>query len=306
MITLRQLKYFEALARVGHFGRAAEECAVSQPALSMQIQELEATLGVGLVERKRGHVELTVEGAEVLDRARKVLNDVGDIVEFAQQSGEGLGGSMRFGVIPTIAPYVLPHLLPAVRQTYPGLALHVRETQTDNLLSELVQGRQDLLLLALPVEVKDIETLALFEDRFLLAVPSEPVIYEDGRITQADLVDEELLLLEEGHCLRSQALDFCSLVRPEVMQNFGATSLSTLMQMVANGYGVTMLPELCRATEVHDPRIRLVRFAEPAPRRLIGLAWRNGSPRAEAFAEFGTLISEVCNTSLEQATNGAA
>ncbi len=306
MITLRQLRYFEALARVGHFGRAAEECAVSQPALSMQIQELEASLGIGLVERKRGHVDLTVEGKEILERARRVLADVGDIAEFAQQCGEGLGGTLRLGVIPTIAPYVLPRLLPAVREHYAGLTLQIRETQTDTLIAELQQGQLDVLLLALPVEEKDIESKPLFEDHFVLAVPSEPDIYGDRQITQADLVDEELLLLEEGHCLRAQTLDFCSLARPETMQNFGAASLTTLMQMVANGYGVTLLPELCRDLEAHDPRIRLIRFADPAPGRMIGLAWRKASPRAEAFSELGDLIGEICAVHLQATTESAA
>lgn len=294
MITIRQLRYFEALARVGHFGRAAEACAVSQPALSMQIQELEGLLGITLVERARGRVELTPEGREILGRARAVLNDVNDIVELAEQSSHGLGGSIRFGMIPTMAPYVLPVVLPELRKRYPGLELLVRETQTDVLLGELQQGQLDVLLLALPIEQKDVEVRPLFEDRFVLAVPSEPDIYGDRKITPEDLADEELLLLEEGHCLRDQALDFCTLVRPETMRSFGATSLSTIMQMVANGYGVTMLPEMSRAMEARETRVKLVRFAPPEPRRTVGLAWRKSSPRGDAFAELGALITELC------------
>lgn len=293
MITLRQLRYLDALARHGHFGRAAEECAVTQPALSMQIQELEATLGVSLVERRRGGVELTTEGREIVRRGNRVLCEVFDLVDFAEHHGKGLEGRLRIGVIPTISPYLLPGILAALGENHPNAKMQLRETQTDTLIAELRQGLLDVLLLALPIDETGIVTLPLFEDRFLLAVPKSKGIGETGRANQDMLLSNELLLLEEGHCLREQALDFCKLVRPELLHSFGATSLTTLLQLVANGLGVTLVPELCLSSETRDPRVALLRFEKPEPRRLIGLAWRESSPRADAFKSLGQLIVGV-------------
>ena len=292
MISFKQLRYFDAVARTSHFGKAAEHCAVTQPALSMQIQELEKFLGVQLIERGRSGAMLTEAGREVAGRASKVLAELRDIVDYARRQG-GLAGPLHLGVIPSIAPYVLPALLPMVRDTYPDLELHLRETQTQHLLDELVDGHLDLLLLALPVEHAEIETAKLFTDRFLLAMPKWRRITNRVRATPELLQQDRLLLLEEGHCLRDQALAFCELRRVDNIDTFGASNLSTIVQMVANGLGLTLLPELAVDLEVRRGDIHLMRFIDPQPRRTIGLAWRKSSPRKRHFAELGKLITQA-------------
>lgn len=293
MLSLKQLKYFDAVARLRHFGRAAEQCAVTQPALSMQIQELEKELGVTLIERRRGGVMLTEAGREIAGRAARVLADTRDIVDLARRQGELLSGPLHLGVIPSIAPYVLPALLPRVRDRFPDVNLHLRETQTHQLLRELTDGGLDLLLLALPIEAPDIETAALFTDRFLLAMPRAREVSHGIHATPDLLEQDRLLLLEEGHCLRDQALSFCNLRRVDNIDTFGASNLSTIVQMVANGLGMTLLPELSIGLECRHGDIRLMRFADPQPHRVIGLAWRRSSPRKRHFAELGKLITSV-------------
>jgi LysR family hydrogen peroxide-inducible transcriptional activator len=299
MISLKQLRYFEAVVRAGHFGRAAEQCAVTQPALSMQVQELEQFLGLQLLERGRGGVILTEGGKEIARRASQVLVDVRDIVDFARQQGGTLSGPLGFGVIPSVAPYILPQLLPTIRNTFPDLDLHIRETQTQLLLRELVDGGLDLLLLALPVEHPEVETVRLFEDRFLLAMPPSYQVSNYVRATPDLLEGDRLLLLEEGHCMRDQALAFCSLQRVGNINTFGASSLSTLVQMVANGLGMTLLPELSVPLEGKRGDIRLMRFADPEPQRVIGLAWRKSSPRKRHFMQLGEMIAAAGKQKLE-------
>lgn len=305
MLTLRQLRYLESLARHRHFGRAAEECSVTQPALSMQIQELEQGLELTLVERRRGKIGLTREGEEIVGRARRVLNEVRDIVDYARHCGKGLEGPLRLGVIPSIAPYLLPSVLPVLKERHPKLELSVRETQTGVLLEELLQGALDVLLLALPVTVRGIDTMPLFQDRFLLAIPSGLASKAEPRVSRDFVMGQELLLLEEGHCLRDQALDYCAMARPETMKSFGATSLTTLLQLVANGQGVTLLPELCLPEEARDNRVSLLRFVEPEPAREVGLAWRSNCPRADAFAALGRVIGETRSRGGRQRTSRA-
>jgi LysR family hydrogen peroxide-inducible transcriptional activator len=290
MISLKQLRYFDAVARVRHFGKAAEQCAVTQPALSMQIQELEKTLGVQLVERSRGGVMLTEAGREIAGRATRILAETRDIVDFARRQGNVLSGPLHLGVIPSVAPYVLPALLPLVRDNFPDLDLHLRETQTQHLVDELLDGGLDLLLLALPVEHPEVETIKLFNDRFLLAMPKSRRISNRIRATPDLLQQDRLLLLEEGHCLRDQALSFCNLRRVDNIDTFGASNLSTIVQMVANGLGMTLLPELSIKLECRQDDIHLMRFTDPQPRRVVGLAWRRSSPRKRHFVEFGKLI----------------
>jgi len=291
MVSLKQLKYFDAVARSRHFGKAAEHCAVTQPALSMQIQELEKFLGVQLLERGRSGVMLTESGKEIAERAARVLADVRDIVDVARQQGSVLTGPLGLGVIPSVAPYILPQLLPMMRDAFPDLDLHIRESQTQTLVSELLDGQLDVLLLALPVDHPDIETLRLFDDRFLLAMASSHRMSNRVKATPDLLETEKLLLLEEGHCMREQALAFCSLRRIENINTFGASSLSTLVQMVANGLGMTLLPELAVPLESRRGDIRLMRFADPEPQRVIGLAWRRSSPRKRHFEELGQMIA---------------
>jgi LysR family hydrogen peroxide-inducible transcriptional activator len=304
MITLRQLHYFTALVRHRHFGQAASACAVSQPALSMQIKELEREVGVDLVERRGGEFALTVTGAEVARRAERILASARDLVDFGRHR-ELLSGRLRLGAIPTLAPYLLPKLLPRLKSTYKTLQLELRETQTSQLVYDLIAGELDCALLALPAEYPEIETLALFEDRFLLAVPSsEPMPRRPLKVS--DLHQRRLLLLEEGHCLRDQALAFCAAKGRESTAAFGSTSLTTVMQMVANGYGVTLLPEIAGQAEFHDKRVSLRRFAAPEPGRTIGLAWRTTSPRQRDFEALGEAVKAAIRKRPKSAAAGAA
>ena len=295
MITLKQLRYLSALSRHGHFGKAARACAVTQPALSMQIQELEAELGVPLVERRPGEAILTDVGLEVARRAERVLAATRDLADFARHRGRLLTGRLQLGVIPSIAPYVLPQILPVLQRRHPDLRVELRETQTHMLLEELTRGALDVVMLALPVEDAEVETTKLFDDPFLLAVPSTDRRPANVRVDSHDIDMERLILLEEGHCLRDQALAFCSNARRDA--RLGATSLATVMQMVANGYGVTLLPRVAVDVELRDERVKLLRFAEPAPGRTVGLAWRRTSPRKVDFVALGQVITETLGLS---------
>ncbi|MBS0247252.1 MAG: LysR family transcriptional regulator [Proteobacteria bacterium] len=293
MITLRQLRYLSSLARHRHFGRAADECAVTQPALSMQVRELEREIGAKLVERRPGDIVLTDVGLEVARRAEHILASTRDLVDFVRHR-EVLAGSLKLGIIPTLAPYILPRVLPLLQQQYPHLRLEVRETQTKSLIDELAGGSLDAIMLALPVDGADVETLPLFDDAFLLAVPADDPLPARGRVGVRDVDQRRLILLEEGHCLRDQALAFCAPRRSEPAAgqpaSLGATSLSTVMQMVANGYGVTLVPEVAIDAKAQDPRVKLLRFHDPEPGRSVGLAWRRTSPRARDFAALGAAI----------------
>jgi LysR family hydrogen peroxide-inducible transcriptional activator len=315
MITFRQLRYLSALAEHRHFGRAAQACAVSQPALSMQIRDLEKFLGVNLVERRTGEAVLTEIGAEVALRGEQILAASRDLVDFAQHRGRLLTGRLALGIIPSLAPYVLPKILPALQRRYPDLQVELRETQTKFLLEELLRGELDVVLLALPVEEAEVVTMGLFEDRFLFAVPADDPRPETLCVTAADIDPGKLILLEEGHCLRDQALAYCGGQREHPSRNgskkrsktpskagakdwsmngstgLGATSLTTVMQMVAAGHGVTLLPEIAIDVEVRDERVKLLRFAPPLPGRTIGLAWRHTSPRKVDFVALGRVIT---------------
>ncbi|KWT67535.1 Hydrogen peroxide-inducible genes activator [Hyphomicrobium sulfonivorans] len=289
-VTLKQLRYFDALAREQHFGRAAEACSITQPALSMQITELEQQLGLVLVERTRSGVLLSDKGREIAARAARILCDVNEMIDFALHANKVLAGSLRLGVIPSIAPYMLPPLLPLLREGYPTLELHVRETQTLLLMQELTEGKLDVVLLALPITQADIETMPLFDDHFLLALPKSKKLASRVRATKDLIEHERLLLLEEGHCLREQALTYCSLQQSSAVNTFGVSSLSTIVEMVAAGYGITLLPEMCLNVEARGRDIGITRFVEPQPLRTVGLAWRATSPRADDFRELGRLI----------------
>jgi LysR family hydrogen peroxide-inducible transcriptional activator len=292
VITLRQLRYLASLARHRHFGRAAEDCAITQPALSMQVRELEREVGAELVERRPNEIALTDTGLEVAQRAERILAAARDLVDFARHRAV-LSGPLRLGIIPTLAPYVLPRVLPRLQAKFPQLRLELRETQTRSLLDELVRGELDCVMLALPAEGADIETLQLFNDPFLLAVPAADEWPLRGHISVADVDQRRLILLEEGHCLRDQALAFCATTQRDAPAGLGATSLGTVMQMVANGYGVTLLPEVAAEVEVRDERVKLLRFAEPEPARTIGLAWRRTSPRKKDFAALGDIVTQT-------------
>jgi LysR family hydrogen peroxide-inducible transcriptional activator len=289
MITLRQLRYLTSLARHRHFGRAAEDCSVSQPALSMQVKELEREIGAELVERRPNDIAFTETGLEVAQRAERILAATRDLIDFARHR-DLLSGHLRLGIIPTLAPYVLPRILPRLQRDYPQLRLEVRETQTKTLLDELTGGELDCVMLALPAEGADLETLALFDDPFLLAVPAASPLPARRRVGVEDVDQRRLILLEEGHCLRDQALAFCAAPRRDAPAGLGATSLATVMQMVASNYGVTLLPQVAVDVEVRDARVKLLRFNEPEPARTIGLAWRRSSPRKKDFAALGEIV----------------
>lgn len=292
-ITLKQLRYFDALARELHFGRAAEACSVTQPALSMQIQEFEQNLQMHLIERTRSGVQLTPQGDEVAARAAKILSETRDLIDLARAGESVLSGALRFGVIPSIAPYVLPPLLPILRREHPDLELSLRETQTHGLVQELADGKLDVLLLALPIKHSDVEVEPLFEDRFVLALPGDREMTDDVRATPEFVEHERLLLLEEGHCLRDQALSYCELQQVKNLNTFGASSLSTIVELVAAGHGITLLPEISLGIETRGRSLNLMRFAEPEPKRQLGLVWRATSPRKSDFLELARIVREA-------------
>ncbi|MFG1362311.1 hydrogen peroxide-inducible genes activator [Xanthobacter versatilis] len=291
MLSIRQLRYFEALARHRHFGRAAEDCAVTQPALSMQIREMEEMLGVRLLERGRGGVRLTPVGEEAAGRARGVLAALADMERTIRDSGRLLEGRLRLGVIASIAPYLLPRLLPEMARSHPGLEIALRESQTEHLVADLVHGDLDLVILSLPVEHPALEAMALFEDRFVLAVPEASTDFPGPQASPDSILAADLLLLEDGHCLRDQALNVCRKVDARQLRRFGASSLATLAQLVANGQGITLLPDLfVRAEGGRLAGVRLLPFPDPVPARTIGLVWRRTLPSRKDVAAVADMV----------------
>jgi len=285
-MTLRQLRYFDALARHGHFGRAAESCSISQPALSMQIKEMEETLGGVLLERSARQVTLTKFGEEIVQRVREILRSVDELGDFARASRDRLAGRLRIGMIPTIAPYLLPKVIENLARMHPELDIHVRETLTPKLIKEVVEGRLDTAIVALPVSEPSLTEVVCFSENFLLVRPGED---EGTPVPSHETLREmRLLLLEEGHCFRDQALSFCNMQSPprEVLD---ASSLSTLVQMVGAGIGVTLIPEMAVAVETRSATVSVARFRNPQPSRTIGMVWRKTSPLAGQLQQ----ISEV-------------
>jgi LysR family hydrogen peroxide-inducible transcriptional activator len=284
-VNLRDLRYLVALADERHFGRAAERCFVSQPTLSAQIRKLERHLGVSLVERQPRRIALTPTGQKVVERARRLLQESDAIVELAQTGRDPLAGELRVGLIPTVGPYLLPRVAPALQRDLPKLKLLLYEYQTAPLLERLRAGDLDLGVLALPVTpMGGLDSTVLYEEPFALAVPGTHRLAGRRRVGVEDLRDETLLLLEDGHCLRDQALEVCSRVDVHEAQDYRATSLETLRQMVAAGHGVTLLPELAIAAPIGATRgleIRL--FDAPAPSRTIGAVWRKSTTRTPAI-----------------------
>lgn len=289
-MNLRDLGYFVALADHLHFGKAAAASFVSQPTLSTQIRKLEEELGVALVERAPRNVMLTPAGREVATRARRVMADIEQMREAARRSQDPEAGTVRLGLFPTLGPYLLPHVVPAIRSRFPQLELLLVEEKSDVLLERLQQGRLDAALLALPVGDDQLEVEFLFEEPFVLAVPEAHALAGRGRISLDDLADQRLLLLADGHCLRDQALDVCHLAGASEKGEFQATSLETLRQMVAANVGVTLLPTLAVKPPVaRSDTIRLVDFRAPAPSRRIAMVWR----RSTAMAGFLHELADV-------------
>jgi LysR family hydrogen peroxide-inducible transcriptional activator len=290
--SLRQLECAVAVAEERHFGRAARRCAITQPALSAQIKQLESLLGVRLFERGRRGVLVTAAGEPLLARARAALGAVDDVVDAARAAREPLCGALRLGVIPTIAPYLLPEALPAVRAAHPRLRLLLHEDKTERLLAGLEAGALDGALLALPAGGPRLETLELFEEPFVLAAPAgHRLLRGRRRLREADLRGEPVLLLDDGHCLRDQALEVCRSAGAHECAETRAASLTTLVQMVAAGLGVTLLPSSSVPVEVRPGGgIGVREFAAPPPRRRVGLAWRRASARGEEFRRLGALL----------------
>jgi LysR family hydrogen peroxide-inducible transcriptional activator len=302
-VTHKQLRYFDALARHGHFGRAAESCAISQPALSMQIKELEETLGGVLLERGARHVGLTQFGEEVAQRVRDILRSVDELGDFARASRDRLAGRLRIGMIPTIAPYLLPTVIGTLTRMHPELEIHVRETVTPKLILELAEGRLDTAIVALPVSEPSLTEVALFAEDFLLVRPAED---EGTPVPSSNKLREmRLLLLEEGHCFRDQALSFCNLQSPprEVLD---ASSLSTLVQMVGAGIGVTLIPEMAVAVETRSASVSVARFKNPQPSRTIGMIWRKTSPLARQLLQISEVVRLSAAALREQHTTASS
>jgi len=299
-LTLKQLRYFEAVARHGHFGRAAEACAISQPALSMQIKELEETLGTELFERGARHVRLTRFGEDVLPRARDVLRSVEEMGDMARASRDRLGGRLRIGVIPTVAPYLLPTIIGDLTRANPDLDIHVRETLTPRLLQELAEGRLDTAILAVPVAQASLAAEPLFDEDFVLVRPRADA---DKPVPDREKLREmRLLLLEEGHCFRDQALSFCSLESSAPRELLDGSSLSTLVQMVGAGIGVTLIPEMAVPVETRSADVAVARFEGERPKRTIGMVWRRTSPLARQLER----IADTVRLSAEGLRNAAS
>jgi LysR family hydrogen peroxide-inducible transcriptional activator len=283
-MNLRDLRYLVALADERHFGKAAERCFVSQPTLSAQVRKLEEYLGVPLVERQPKRVALTPTGEKIVRRARLLLQEADAIVELARNDRDPLAGPLKLALIPTVGPYLLPHVAGRLRKELPRLKLMLYEYQTEPLLEKLRAGEIDLGIIALPVMLDGLESAELYEEPFTLAVPASHALAEHERIKVDDLRGETLLLLEDGHCLRDQALEVCSRIRVNEAQDYRATSLETLRQMVAAGHGITLLPELAAETPVGTARgLRIKPFSRPAPSRTIGAVWRKSTTRAPAI-----------------------
>lgn len=284
MPTLRQLRYLVAIAEHRHFARAAQDCNVTQSTLSAGIRELETILGVSLVGRSKRFVALTPVGEDVLARARDILRRAGELVDAAHAGAAPLSGLLRLGVIPTIAPYLLPRALPELRQAYPALRLYLREDQTARLLTLLERGRIDAALIALPYESGGLQTAVLGCDRLLLACPLDHPFAERDSVAIAELPGEPLLLLEDGHCLRDHALTACGFGAGRSNEDFLATSMGTLIEMVASGLGITFIPELAVEVEAGRERgVAIVALDGGVPRREIALAWLPANPRAADF-----------------------
>ena len=303
-ITLKQLRYFDALARHCHFGRAAKACAISQPALSMQIKELEEALGGVLLERGARQVALTQFGEEVAQRVRDIQRSVEELGDFARASQDRLVGRLRIGMIPTIAPYLLPTVIGNLTRLYPEIDIHVRETLTPKLIQELAEGRLDTAIVALPVSEPSLTEVALFTESFLLVRPGA----DEGTPvpTSKRLREMRLLLLEEGHCFRDQALSFCNMPSPPPREVLDASSLSTLVQMVSAGIGVTLIPEMAVAVETRSASVSVARFKNPQPARTIGMVWRKTSPLAGQLLQISQVVCLSADTLREQHTAGSS
>ncbi|MCW8844167.1 MAG: LysR substrate-binding domain-containing protein [Rhodobacteraceae bacterium] len=297
-ITMKQLRYFDALARHGHFGRAAAACAISQPALSVQVRELEETLGASLVERGPRQVRLTGLGEEFAERAHAILRSVDDLANLARASRGKMAGQLRIGFIPTVAPYVLPGFAAELAGRYPDLALSPREAITEKLLQALRDGRLDAAVVALPLSEPSLHEMPLFDEEFVLVRSEEEA---DKPVPDSKTLREmRLLLLEEGHCFRDQALSFCNLTSPLPRDLMEGSSLSTLVRMVGAGIGVTLIPEMAVPFETRTAPVSVAHLAKPRPSRSIGLVWRKTNPLADQLRLLAEILRETATGQLPE------
>lgn len=292
-MNLRDLGYLVALADHRHFGRAAEACFVSQPTLSMQLKKLERELGVALIERSPRHVMLTPAGELIVERARHMVHEAEEIREIARRTADPESGSLRLGVFPTLGPYLLPLVVPAITERFPRLELLLVEDKTEEILDRLRDGRLDAAVVALPIPNTNLSIEVLFDEDFVLAVPADhELATQTSPVTTSVLAGESVLLLDDGHCLRDQALSVCSLAGAAERRDFRATSLETLRQMVGAGVGITLLPRLA-VQAPPSPQVCLVPFRDPAPRRRIAMVWRPTNPAATLMPELARLLADL-------------
>jgi LysR family hydrogen peroxide-inducible transcriptional activator len=294
-MNLRDLQYLVAVADHRHFRKAAEACFVSQPTLSTQLKRLETELGVELIERSPGNVMLTAVGADVVAKARLILREADDIGQIARRARQPESGSLRIGLFPTLAPYLLPHVVPAIRERYPELELLLVEEKSEDVLRDLREGRLDAGVLALPIHEDQMHEELLFDEDFVLAVPADHhLAATHGSVPSSIIAGESVLLLEDGHCLRDQALSVCQLAGASERSDFRATSLETLRQMVAAGVGVTLLPRLAVSPPVASyDTITLIDFSEPVPRRRIAMVWRQTSAYGDLLTQLATIMRSL-------------
>lgn len=288
---MKHLRYFEALARHGHFGRAADDCAITQPALSVQIKELEELIGAPLVERGSRQIRLTGLGEEFAARVREILRSVDELEDLARASQSPLVGRLRIGVIPTVAPYLLPDVIKELSERFPGLDLRPREAVTQKLIEDLLEARLDTAIVALPISEPSLSEITLFKEEFVLVRP-----LADARkpVPNSDMLQEmRLLLLEEGHCFRDQALSFCKISSPLPRDLMEGSSLSTLVQMVGAGIGVTLIPQIALPIETRSASVSIARLAHPRPSRTIGMVWRKTNPLSGQFAHIADIVRDV-------------
>ena len=297
-LTFKQLRYFEALARHGHFGRAAAACAISQPALSEQIKEMEESLGAALFERSPRQVRITGLGEEFALRVRDILRSVDELEGLARASRDRLLGRLRIGVIPTIAPYLLPTIIRGLTRSYADLDINVRETLTPKLIQELAEGRLDTAIVALPVSEPSFADVALFAEDFVLVRPAA----DEGKPAPniETLREMRLLLLEDGHCFRDQALSFCNMHSARPRELLDGSTLSTLVQMVGAGIGVTLIPEMAVAVETRSAPVSIARFTSPKPSRTVGMIWRKTSPLTKQLLQISEVVRHSADMLREQ------
>ena len=298
VVTLKHLRYFDALTRYAHFGRAAAACGISQPAMSMQVKELEEILGTTLVERGGRHARLTPFGEEIAVRVRSILRTIDEIGQLARLSGDQIAGRLRVGMIPTVAPYLLPRVIEMLAREHPHIEVRVREAVTSKLIEELAESRIDTAIVALPVSEPSLTEISLFTENFLLVRPAG----DEGKpIPSVGMLDDmRLLLLEEGHCFRNQALSFCGLQSSSRREALDASSLSTLVQMVRAGIGVTLIPEMAVAVEAGSGSVSVARFEDPQPSRTIGMIWRKTSPLAAQLLPLSNFLRRQLDPARKQ------